>query len=536
MKKKILLLIMLLVPFLVSAKEEINYGWDKVNKNGIVYIVEDENKYYTVEDLLLLMNNNKAPSSASVKIKSYDPAGNLIKSLTINEDNAEEEMMKVMDKIDILLPIIDRLPVPYYINKMNDKYIVSSPMIDELEICTFDVEPSCINKKYSELSTAQLKKYLGEYYELIDEDFADRIQNDHIYEVTKKYNNHYIKYTIDLDDLTGEISIYNEDKKKLVTQDLDLFNEYASVDINQNGIYFVLTSRDHENHEAEFSLVKYDLSGKEEYIIDLNDMLSENLGLNEEELYYANIINMSLVNGGVILNLNYSLTASAMDYCMNYEDDLEKVKGAILPANTQLLDPTYEAEPEHTYSYCESQIRGFAANILNRQNESTNEQNTSTYKEVSFKGQNLKVTPTYLDYKPSRIPDFSGDTDYLIYKILIPDTVVKLNIDYEITTKVEGKGTVTAISRSEANGLVTFKVEPKKGYVLSVVKVTDAFGNVIEFTDYTFTMPNSDVLIEAVFVPENPYTADIAIVAVLLVAIAGGVLLIKGRKKINWLK
>ena len=84
---------------------------------------------------------------------------------------------------------------------------------------------------------------------------------------------------------------------------------------------------------------------------------------------------------------------------------------------------------------------------------------------------------------------------------------------YNINTVVKGEGTVEVIESSAPYKEVTFKITPKDGYVLSVVKVTDKNGNVLLFTDDTFTMPSADVIIEATFVKEekNPDTSSSAI-------------------------
>ncbi len=96
------------------------------------------------------------------------------------------------------------------------------------------------------------------------------------------------------------------------------------------------------------------------------------------------------------------------------------------------------------------------------------------------------------------------------------------DVVYNIYTKSDGNGEVKVSSESGVEGEgVTFEIIPKEGYVLSEVKVIDADGNVIKFTDYKFTMPTSDVTIEAVFVKgvSNPVTKDliiyIAVIAVL---------------------
>ena len=84
---------------------------------------------------------------------------------------------------------------------------------------------------------------------------------------------------------------------------------------------------------------------------------------------------------------------------------------------------------------------------------------------------------------------------------------------YNINTVVKGEGTVEVIESSAPYKEVTFKITPKDGYALSIVKVTDKNGNVLLFTDDTFTMPSADVIIEATFVKEekNPDTSSSAI-------------------------
>lgn len=69
------------------------------------------------------------------------------------------------------------------------------------------------------------------------------------------------------------------------------------------------------------------------------------------------------------------------------------------------------------------------------------------------------------------------------------------------------------------------------------VKVIDKDGNVIIFTDYKFTMPSADVIIEATFIKEekNPETSDILIVLFTLTAIISIGFIIKNKKKMEWM-
>ena len=100
---------------------------------------------------------------------------------------------------------------------------------------------------------------------------------------------------------------------------------------------------------------------------------------------------------------------------------------------------------------------------------------------------------------------------------------------------VEGKGKIEVVNSARNGEEVTFKITPEEGYVLGVVKVTDANGNVLTFTSNTFTMPSSDVTIEATFIPENPETSDIKIIVLSVILIIGSIIGFINFKKVKWL-
>ena len=109
------------------------------------------------------------------------------------------------------------------------------------------------------------------------------------------------------------------------------------------------------------------------------------------------------------------------------------------------------------------------------------------------------------------------------------------DINYKITTKTDGHGTITS-SRDVANGgeVITFRITPEKGYTLSKVTVTDGEGKVVTFTDYKFTMPSANVIIEAKFVPENPKTGYIVTpFIILLIGITSISIIYKKKKQIK---
>ncbi len=513
MKRKVLFLIALLIPFIVNAKEELTYSWHKTNNNGTAFIVEKDNEYLLLDNLL---ESKDQTINKNASINFLTPSGKLNRKIAL-KDFAEEN---VYGYIDSIIPLLDRLPIPIYINKYNDSYITYMAFKDRIEICNNEnEEPTCVFHNISELTETELKNYLGEYYDILDSyNFMDNLQNNHVFHVVKKYQNHYIEYKANLENLRGEITIYNQDKEKVIKQDLDLVSEYASVDINDSGIYLGISEREHRTQEGYFGIAKYDLNGKLEYTLELNDILMDNLDLTEEDLYFTELLNINIVNGGLVLNLSNSASANYMDYCMNHTDVVEHESTIY---GNKLL-PKYTTADK--YSTCINKLR------------------TSFLKEYDpnephnyVSSNNSKITPTFLEKSAPSMTINEEALGELIYAS-IPNKVVKLSLDYEVATKVEGKGNVKVINRSGAGEGVTFVVEPAKGYVLGVVKVTDANGNVIEFNDYTFTMPSSDVLIEVEFVKENPNTTDIAIITIISLAIIFGVVLLNLNKKYKWLK
>ncbi len=95
--------------------------------------------------------------------------------------------------------------------------------------------------------------------------------------------------------------------------------------------------------------------------------------------------------------------------------------------------------------------------------------------------------------------------------------LMKLKLYHDIQTKVNGKGTIEVVGKSEIGKELLFEVKPQKGYVLSEVKVTDEYGKVITINEYKFIMPNADILVEATFVPENPNTGQYSFLIIIMI-------------------
>lgn len=106
-----------------------------------------------------------------------------------------------------------------------------------------------------------------------------------------------------------------------------------------------------------------------------------------------------------------------------------------------------------------------------------------------------------------------------------------------ISIKKTGSGRVEVSGSGLAGSVVDFKILPDNGFTLSNIKVTDVEGNKIEINNNTFVMPESDVLIEAVFVSAviNPETADLTVIVLFIVASVALFLTIYFVKEKKWL-
>lgn len=99
------------------------------------------------------------------------------------------------------------------------------------------------------------------------------------------------------------------------------------------------------------------------------------------------------------------------------------------------------------------------------------------------------------------------------------------NLVYNIATKTDGNVEVTASHvTSESGQEIEFTVTPKEGYLLKRVLVTTESGEILEFTDYKFRMPDDNVEIYAEFEKiVNPTTGFVLPIAIIIGCIMCGV-------------
>ncbi len=485
MKKKILILL-LLIPFLVSAKEEYSYAWDMEKSSDNSFILEDDNQYYFYEQGI---NNSK--------LVTYSRDGKRINTQSINNSDDWEYIYQNNKLNDSFNRYYNRFYNEYDKRIDETHYLYYRAGNSFIQIC--ESNKSCNQYNLEDLSESEIKNYLGDYY------FIYQLLENGMFPLVAHINNgYYIVYKFDLNSNDSYLYIYNKDEEKIISYKFNSVKEYPVVDINLNGIYITKSSYDHKNISATYEIVKYNLSGKKEYTEDITDLIKNISNYTDEDLYYNEMRMIDLVNNGVILTLKYNYYSYSIQQCIA---DGYKPKG-----NTNEENPSDSTEEINIYSYCEAQIgyrSGYEDQVIMADGDSIEIESGHNYQLAS-----------------PRIKELDSNT-----------ITIKLNMDYAIETKVvEGKGTIKAIGRSASGEGIVFEVVPEKGYVLAEVKVTDANGNVVTFTDYKFTMPSADVLIEARFVPENPNTADILIASTIIATMVIGFCLIKLNKKYKWLK
>lgn len=97
-------------------------------------------------------------------------------------------------------------------------------------------------------------------------------------------------------------------------------------------------------------------------------------------------------------------------------------------------------------------------------------------------------------------------------------------------------GTIKTVSEASSADLVSLEVIANSGYVLKEVLVYDEYDNKIEVVDNSFTMPQGDVLVTAVYEESiyNPDTIDIIFFIVIGLSVSLIILYITV-KKLKWL-
>jgi hypothetical protein len=464
MRKKLLFILLLLVPFLVGAKN-VEYEWGKSNGRGMLFLEEKDSKYTIYEE-----------SSMDPKITIYESNGKRVSSRYL-EDTEEDWMIYGQVQNYYIFSL--------WYNYYNDgEYYELNPKYGG--IAKYDEEnDQYIDYYYFDLTEEQQTTMTGDYH-LLFELYASNPDNEYKMFVKK---NGYIVYKI-VNNYGAEpkvyLEVYNKDEEKLLSKKMNMLDDIKTADITEEGIYMVEAEYNHDDESAKYSYVEYNLNGTELSRQDITEEMLKYGEMDEEDLYYYIPILTDGVSNGVIISLMNNQPASTLQACIS--NPSAYMRGT----------------SDGNYDLCRGYVLG---DILPGRTDKKSNQPGTENSDRNTKNKKLEDVV-------SEMVDIRSNFPVVLIKLKYNDFV-----DYQITPKVQGEGEIKVVSRSEAGGEVTFEVTPKEGYVLSAVKVTDAAGNVIVFTDYKFTMPSANVTIEAVFVPVNPNTTDVAIMGIIIVGI-----------------
>ena len=205
MKRKLLLIILLLIPFGVFAKASITYGWEKEN-DPIEFLTEEDNQYLVYENR---------------KISYYNPSGKRIKSVT-EDAFGSDKLFEIRENKHGNKEVITETDTQIIIAYPGDNYIDFCP-IPTLE----NPKPVCENTEISSLSESDQKKYTGDYYFFVEyyEEYEDKFgyyMENGIYIIVKNV----------MKESPTQVEVYNSDGEVV-----------DKVTTNKNGI--ATTGKDH---------------------------------------------------------------------------------------------------------------------------------------------------------------------------------------------------------------------------------------------------------------------------------------------------
>ncbi len=447
--KKLVILIVLFLPIIVSAKERLNFEWgkyidtDNEYTSYVIDVVETEEGYlaYSYNYVIYYDKDGNIINTEYLDgycdyIK-YDESTNQFLCLYEDYEYVDgqsnytiylillDEELNILKYNEFKNTSMDYIyPNNSYFLESKDNYIIINlnnfnTIIVKKDLSTFN--------EYSmdELTADQVKEYWQDYY-IIYKLYEENPENSKEYYNIVNNNQYTLLAYYDYKQKISGIEIYDKNYNQILDQQINTTNQIIA-ELTNDGYYIItendISDRDECRYEnmctSQIELTKYNFQKEKEYSEELQTLVSYGY-----EYYYnegRKITTLKKVNNGLIMLSNY--IASPKGKAVQNPDEV--IKG-ILP------------------------------------------------------------------------------------------TITKYYFTYDISTKTDGNGTIKVLSAAKSGEGVTFEITPKEGYVLGVVKVTDKDGNVLTFTDYKFTMPSSDVTIEATFLPENPETSDLIIYIILL--------------------
>lgn len=381
----------------------------------------------------------------------------------------------------------------YAIESDGKIYLFNSEYYDDA-IIVYDIQADLFTSNVSLNSIpSKVRTILNNYFDIINYDNCYSGTDEHYCHVfIKPYNNGYVFGLYDWDEENSKIVYFKDQEMWQKTYDNKMIKDGTVI-----GDYFVLAVND---GDAGSYLMLIDNEGNQLENISINEYTN-----NDYPFIPEHLIN---VDGGFALTGSV-YTCGVSD--RNINNDVVDITGSTIAQKSAPLKSVGEEPPEKP----DGDLKPGGDKKPGDDKKTSDDKKTDNYKASSAtKKIESKVIANC----------YSDKVLYFLY-------------NFKIETKTDGHGTVEANKRRAMGGeVIDFTIIPDDGYVLAEVKVTDAGGNIIIFTDNKFSMPAADVLIEATFVKTsiNPETsAGIGIVVLAIIGLISGFYVIKQIKTLK---
>ena len=473
-------------------------------ENGIYKFYDSyKNNFYITEDFKIVSTDvNEDGSFILFKenyIYKYDKDKKLIKTLNFNESGTTQsafEYQKHKNK--------------YYVTSISIRQKVSSPKYYYYKMHIYLVDEDLNILKENSISNPNLASSDTDTYYYSSYIY---LNNDNIYVYDGPYitNSYYkvdenLKLTISSKEeaVPAKTTSTTQDSTQDVTKDKEIqarLDDLFSKEITNNRMYYYYSYQIDDDENILVSVKYYDNSnsnrkGKAEVLY---------LDKNYNEIFRNIIFNWESFNMDNYQEYDeyYPCFDKGIEILSDYFENYIVVT-ANSPSSSYIyiLDKEGNIKVDLSKDLASSELRPFRLK--------TNNHSLAIYLDSCFSWGCPESV--YKENPDEYWKDSRYDADY-IYSEYPYSQILYYELPYIVKTKTDGNGTVEADHIDAEDGIeVKFTVKPKEGYVLGEVKVTDQNGNIITFTDYTFTMPSADVTIEASFIPipkeDNPETSD----------------------------
>ena len=305
------------------------------------------------------------------------------------------------------------------------------------------------------------------------------------------------------------------------------------------------------------STMRMDYMSDDELDTIMNKAIGTDLEtINDSPVLFANqTISNSVLGTDAFCSVPYVLGAWAIDsmikggdiskvapsYCYVFYNIKDGVKNRLVKSNTEIIYDAIEYNNKIVALLYNIDEEEHYLVVLDSNGQELSRENLESYNiSVSYAPYLMNTTNGFV-----LINSLNGSCGYELFKRSFSygsgcyrSNIYYFSSSYKVATKSDGHGKVDVEKVLAAYGdAVKFTVTPEHGYVLSYVKVIDSNGNVLTFTNNTFVMPASDVVVEAVFVPKNPDTATGIIAGSVLVLLGiSAFVFAKYYKKVKWLR